>query len=60
MGEEISQKRGDAAFPPLHEDGPMGQEQRVAEREQFCGQLALENPILKKMFQRLEFRSVTQ
>ncbi len=30
------------------------------ELEQFCGQLALENQILKKTLQRLESRSVTR
>lgn len=54
------QERGEAAFQPEHPDGPMSQEQRIAELEQFCGQLALENQILKKTLQRLESRSATR
>ena len=51
------QERGEAAFQPEHPDGPTTQEQRITELEQFCGQLALENQILKKTLQRLESRS---
>ncbi len=53
------QQRGEAAFEPAPADGPTAQEQRIAELEQFCGQLALENQVLKKTLQRLESRSVT-
>lgn len=53
------QERGEAAFQPLELEGPTTQEQRIAELEQFCGQLALENQVLKKALQRLESRSVT-
>ena len=38
--------RGETAFAPP-ERGGTGLEQRVAELERFCGQLALENEILK-------------
>ncbi len=54
------QERGEAAFQLSQADGPTTQEQRIAELEQFCGQLALENQILKKTLQRLESRSATQ
>jgi transposase len=53
-------ERGEAAFQSPQGDGPTTQEQRIAELEQFCGQLALENQILKKTLQRLESRSATQ
>lgn len=52
------QERGETAFQPAQAEGPTTQEQRIAELEQFCGQLALENQILKKTLQRLESRSV--
>ena len=52
------QERGEAAFGIKHEEGVNSQEQRIAELEQFCGQLALENQVLKKTLQRLESRSV--
>jgi transposase len=54
------QERGEAAFQPTQGDGPTTQEQRIIELEQFCGQLALENQILKKTLQRLESRSATR
>jgi transposase len=40
--------RGEAAFTPKALDGPTGLEQRVAELERLCGQLALENAVLKR------------
>ena len=52
------QERGEAAFGTKQEEGVTSQEQRIAELEQFCGQLALENQVLKKTLQRLESRSV--
>ena len=52
------QERGEAAFEIKQEGGANAQEQRIAELEQFCGQLALENQVLKKTLQRLESRSV--
>jgi putative transposase len=54
------QERGDAAFQPRQTDGPTTQDQRIIELEQFCGQLALENQILKKTLQRLELRNATR
>ena len=51
------QERGEAAFEPLQAEGSTSQEQRISELEQFCGQLALENQVLKKTLQRLESRS---
>ncbi len=43
--------RGEAAFTPkqqLEPDGPQTLQARIEELERFCGQLALENSILKK------------
>lgn len=40
--------RGEAAFLPREATGSEVLEQRVAELERFCGQLALENAVLKK------------
>jgi transposase len=40
--------RGEAAFTPLASDSAEALERRIAELEQFCGQLALENAVLKK------------
>jgi transposase len=54
------QQRGDAAFQPISAEGMSTQEQRITELEQFCGQLALENQVLKKTLQRLQSRSATQ
>lgn len=52
------QERGEAAFRTKQEEGATSQEQRIVELEQFCGQLALENQVLKKTLQRLKSRSV--
>lgn len=54
------QGRGEAAFQAERSEWPTTQEQRIAELEQFCGQLALENQMLKKTLQRLESRSATR
>ena len=54
------QERGEAAFLPSQAEGSSTQGQRIAELEQFCGQLALENQILKKTLQRWESRSATR
>ncbi len=44
------QERGESAFlPPASESS--SHEQRIAELERFCGQLALENQVLKKALQ---------
>jgi transposase len=40
--------RGEAAFAPPAPDSQEGLARRIAELERFCGQLALENAILKK------------
>lgn len=44
-------ERGEAAFT-AHSGEPTIQEQRIAELERFCGQLAHENQVLKKALQR--------
>jgi len=41
-------ERGEAAFAPPTPDSAEALERRIVELEQFCGQLALENAILKK------------
>lgn len=51
--------RGETAFAPP-EGGGTGLEQRVAELERFCGQLALENEILKKALRGTASRSGTR
>jgi len=51
------QEHGEAAF--LSQSGESTtQEQRIAELERFCGQLALENQVLKKALQSTGSRSV--
>ena len=50
--------RGEAAFGPQADDAT-SLEQQVAELERFCGQLALENRLLKKALQRAPSRSGT-
>ena len=52
--------RGEAAFTPREGAESAGLEQRVAELERFCGQLALENQILKKALQGAASRSDTR
>src|SRR5260221_2509301 len=51
---------GEAAFTPPALDGQAAQvrsaEQRIAELERLCGQLALENAALKKALQHLQTR----
>ncbi len=41
-------ERGEAAFGPSMVSGEQALAQRVADLERFCGQLALENAVLKK------------
>lgn len=41
-------ERGEAAFSPPAPDSAEGVERRIADLERFCGQLALENAVLKK------------
>jgi transposase len=54
------EERGEAAFTPRVLDGQAAQvssaEQRIAELERLCGQLALENAALKKAWQHLPAR----
>jgi transposase len=51
--------RGEAAFAPRQDGEATSLEQKVAELERFCGQLALENHILKKALQTASSRSDT-
>lgn len=44
------QERGEAAFRPQPSAEPTSEAQRIAELERFCGQLALENQVLKKRY----------
>jgi transposase len=53
------QERGEAAFSASQSAESTTQEQRIAELERFCGQLALENTVLKKALQSKGLRSVT-
>ena len=53
------QQRGEAAFGPYQANEPEALAQKVAELERFCGQLALENAVLKKALARTTSRSVT-
>ncbi|SRR5579883_865859 len=52
------QERGESAFLPI-ESGPTTEAARMAELERFCGQLALENQVLKKALQSRGLRNVT-
>ena len=53
------QQRGEEAFGPTVAEAVSSQEQRIAQLEQCCGQLALENQVLKKTLQQLQSRSGT-
>jgi transposase len=54
------EERGEAAFTPREAaSGSASTEQRVAELERFCGQLALENAALKKALQHLQVHQAT-
>jgi transposase-like protein len=55
---KVYRGRGEAAFTPQSGE-PTIQEQRIAELERFCGQLAHENQELKKALQSIGSRSVT-
>lgn len=50
-------QRGDEAFLPLASSEPPTAEAKIAELERFCGQLALENALLKKALGKLPFNS---
>jgi transposase len=52
-------ERGEAAFTPREVDGEAAWQQRIAELERFCGQLALENAVLKKGLSSLPSRTGT-
>ena len=52
-------ERGEAAFLSQPAEEASTQEQRIVELERFCGQLALENQVLKKALQRMGSRSAT-
>ena len=48
------QARGEAAFTEKQPFGNEALEARIAELERFCGQLSLENQILKKSLKRMQ------
>ena len=52
------QERGETAFQPQPSSEGSTEAQRIAELERFCGQLALENQVLKKALQSMGSRSV--
>ena len=52
------QERGEV-LPASASAEPTSEAQRIAELERFCGQLALENQVLKKALQRMGSRSAT-
>lgn len=51
--------RGEAAFTPKELAQDSAAERKIAELERFCGQLALENAILKKALQSVGTRNDT-
>jgi transposase len=51
--------RGERAFGPPEETSRGVLERRIGELERFCGQLALENAVLKKAVASARSRSVT-
>ena len=52
-------ERGEAAFLSQPSEEASTQDQRIVELERFCGQLALENQVLKKALQRMGSRSAS-
>jgi len=52
------QEKGEAAFQGPSSGEITTQEQKIAELERFCGQLALENQVLKKTLKSMGSRSV--
>jgi transposase len=52
--------RGEAAFVPPEPTPTQALEAKVAELERFCGQLAMENTVLKKALQQLPSRNGTR
>ncbi len=57
---EAYQAKGEAAFFPSAERSVEVLEARIAELERFCGQLAMENTVLKKTLQLLPSKSDTR
>ncbi len=53
-------ERGEAAFTPPTVSPTDVYEQRIAELERVCGQLAIENAALKKALQRAQSRLATK
>jgi transposase-like protein len=51
---------GEAAFTPPEPTPSQALEAKVAELERFCGQLAMENAVLKKALQQPPSRNGTQ
>ena len=49
--------RGEAACAPAEPTATQALETKVAELERFCGQLAMENTVLKKALQQLPSRN---
>lgn len=52
------QERGEAAFQVIASGEVSTHEQKIAELERFCGQLALENQVLKKTLQSMASKNV--
>jgi len=52
--------RGETAFAPQEPTPTQALEAKVAELERFCGQLAMENTVLKKALQQLPSRNGTR
>src|SRR5260221_6373829 len=52
--------RGEAAFAPPEPTPTQALEAKVAELERFCGQLAMENAVLKKALRQLPSRNGTR
>lgn len=50
-------QRGEEAFRPAASSEAPSLESKIAELERFCGQLALENTLLKKALGKLSFNS---
>jgi putative transposase len=53
------QEKGEAAFQVTPSGEITTQEMKIAELERFCGQLALENQVLKKTLQSMGSKSAT-
>ena len=52
-------KKGEQAFQEQIPTGELNSEQRMVALERFCGQLALENDLLKKALRQCHSQSVT-